>query len=80
MNKNSDSKTASGKERADTRYYVDISNVCGGITDEEFADEFLAYPATPGTDEAKYQFNFLGAQLEKINSAQNVKDELKKDV
>lgn len=58
--------------------YRTLSNVSGGITDEEFADEFLAYPATPNTEGARYQFNFLGAELEKINSAKNVRDELKR--
>lgn len=53
------------------------SHVSGGITDEEFADEFLAYPADPASTEAKFQFNFLGAELEKVNSTQLTKDGLK---
>lgn len=57
--------------------FTNSSHVSGGITDEEFADEFLAYPAGPGTNEAKYQFNFLGAELEKIDSA-HTKNGLKK--
>lgn len=59
------------------REYEDISNISGGITDEEFADEFLAYPASPGDPDASFQFNFIGAELEKINQAKNVKDELR---
>ncbi|MCL4441056.1 MAG: hypothetical protein M1609_10875 [Firmicutes bacterium] len=58
--------------------YSKISNISGGITDEEFADEFLAYPTTPNSEGAKFQFNFLGAELEKLNTAKNVRDELGK--
>lgn len=58
--------------------FTDISNISGGITDEEFADEFLAYPADAGTSDAEFQFNFLGAELEKVNSAKNKKEELKR--
>lgn len=54
-----------------------VSNITGGITDEEFADEFLKNPTVPDANRARYQFNFLGADLEKINSAKNVKEELK---
>lgn len=53
--------------------FINSSHVSGGITDEEFADEFLAYPADPATNEPKFQFNFLGAELERINSAQKTK-------
>lgn len=55
-----------------------VSNITGGITDEEFASEFLANQATSNPKGAKFQFNFVGAELEKINSAKNIRDELKK--
>jgi len=55
-----------------------ISNISGGITDEEFAEDFLAYPAAPNEEGANYQFNFLGAELEKVEAARKVNDELKK--
>ena len=57
---------------------ADISNICGGITDEEFAGEFLAYPKSPESDSAKFQFNFLGAQLEKAASAQKIREDMNK--
>lgn len=55
-----------------------VSNITGGITDEEFADEFLAHPTAPGTNRSSFQFNFLGAELEKVSSAKNIRDELKR--
>ena len=58
--------------------YTTVSNITGGITDEEFADEFLAYPKSPNQNGARYQFNFLGAELEKVDSAKLVRNELKK--
>jgi len=57
---------------------ADVSNICGGITDEEFADEFLAYPQSPESDSAKFQYNFLGAHLEKAASAQNIREDMNK--
>lgn len=60
------------------RNSTSVSNITGGITDEEFASEFLAQPAAPNTNQTRYQFNFLGADLEKVSSAKNIRDELKK--
>lgn len=79
MTKDNDNKQPTKLEinRNKDHSFINSSHVSGGITDEEFADEFLAYPADPGTNEAKYQFNFLGADLERINSAQQTKDGLK---
>ncbi len=57
---------------------ADISNISGGITDEEFADEFLAYPQAPESDSARFQFNFLGARLEKTVSAKNIREDVNK--
>jgi len=56
-----------------------ISNVCGGITDEEFSDEIINPPQPVGKDGGKFQLNFLGADLEKINSARNIKDEINRN-
>lgn len=77
-NNDKDKREDSNEKRPAVTDYADVSNIAGGITDEEFADEFLAYPATPDTEGARFQFNFLGAELEKINDAKNVRNELKK--
>ena len=55
-----------------------VSNITGGITDQEFANEFLADSTASNTNRSRFQFNFVGAELEKVSSAKNIRDELKK--
>ncbi len=70
---NTNKKTKKRKEN-----YTDISNVNGEITNEEFANEFFDYPVGRDVGDAGFLYSFSGAELEDINSAKNVKDEVKR--
>lgn len=53
------------------RKSTELSNITGAITDEEFASEILPHLQKTNNYQPKFQFNFLGAELEKINMSED---------
>lgn len=65
------------KTEQNMKDFSEVSNVCGRITDEEFSTEFINRDIKSAKDDALFQFNFDGAELEKVNNAKNIDSKLK---
>ncbi|MFZ5640416.1 MAG: hypothetical protein ACOY4Q_06975 [Bacillota bacterium] len=57
-----------------------VSNVTGGFTDEEFANELVAGPELLDPDNNRtFHYNFMGATLKNISTPRKLRREIKKN-
>lgn len=65
------------KNQSKTTNFSSVSNINGNITDSEFSTEFINRGIRSDRDNAHFQFNFNGADLEKVNNAKRIDSKLK---